>query len=439
MDKTNLPLIRPTGGPLPHDNPAHDFYEPEFKRIFRDLLTVRYAPGDAEHGLINGTMDFVFKALRDPKDRAQWEQIVRAAYRYLREDAHKGLRETCEAYVRIIDLIPDALNACVEGWTAAESQSAGDGRARAYLSLYKTICERLLTVIAAPVAVGFRHVYGLKDNRYTPKPDGRVNLSVLDDMENWIQAPSNLLKEGLDRHVRNAFAHERYKLLDNSRVELSDVDPKTGKVNWTEVWSHAQVEALCRRLWLTCVAIETALAMFGSNYSQLIRDRGWEPQDRLRAEPRFETTYDLMGHIASEMSMVRTNLSLEDKILRVELTTLPGGTNHVERKTIGDQGPVPIYEKRVRYLPAPIAVIAVEFLRAAAEYVPDADIFVASIKGHDGKPVGELQMDRAAFASPSEPTIEGISNVRALAKVDTLGDATMWVAQPLPMTPVRPT
>jgi hypothetical protein len=38
----------------------------------------------------------------------------------------------------------------------------GDAWIEALLSLYKTITEGLLTIIAAPVIAGFRHVYGLK-------------------------------------------------------------------------------------------------------------------------------------------------------------------------------------------------------------------------------------------------------------------------------------
>ena len=115
-------------------------------------------------------------------------------------------------------------------------------------------------------------------------------------MEDWSVAPSNLLKEGLNRHVRNAYAHQRYRILDDNVIEMWDETPQ-GKRTWgPKRLTFSEIQDLCDRLILTCMAITLALAIFGTNYQQLMIDRGWVPLDRVSPPLRFEELRQLVTH-----------------------------------------------------------------------------------------------------------------------------------------------
>ena len=94
---------------------------------------------------------------------------VRAAHHYLDQGALKRTRESCEAYVRIADAIPSAFNEVFRRRDAVD-RLMGDEWIEALLALYETTTEGLLTYLAAPVIVGFRHVYGVRDREFIPKP-----------------------------------------------------------------------------------------------------------------------------------------------------------------------------------------------------------------------------------------------------------------------------
>ena len=42
-------------------------------------------------------------------------------------------------------------------------------------------------------------------------------------------SPSRLAV-GLNQHVRNAYSHEYYRVLDHGRVSMHDVNPRSGKI-----------------------------------------------------------------------------------------------------------------------------------------------------------------------------------------------------------------
>ena len=73
---------------------------------------------------------------------------VRAAHHYLDRGALKRTRESCEAYVRIADAIPAALNDVMKKRDAVD-KLLGDEWIEALLALYKSMTEGLLTLIAA--------------------------------------------------------------------------------------------------------------------------------------------------------------------------------------------------------------------------------------------------------------------------------------------------
>jgi hypothetical protein len=310
----------------------------------------------------------------------------------------------------------------------------------ALLALYKSITEGLLTLLAAPVVVGFSHVHGIKDAAFTPKPDGRVDLKAIELMENWVAAPSNLLKEGLNKHVRNAYAHHRYRILDDGFVEMWD-ETRQGKVTWgPERWKFEAVEALCDRLLVTCSAITLALAIFGINYRKLITARGWRPSDLPKRPIRFEELRQLIQLYAAYNSFTVVSVERHNDELHMKLKTQPRGIDQTEQYLLGGPGGSRGYDKPVWYEHTLVAEIALGLLQRALCGEPGYVRYALQIANDDDVAVGTIAISSAALEKVQGPKGGSIDKDRQLAEVDTLGDAHMWVkieGPPQPLSRAR--
>ena len=418
-------------------NPIETIAIPELQRQFGDLLSVRADVGDYEYGMVASILGNLFLRNLDPAERQRFDRTVRAAHYYLDHGALKRTRESCEAYMRVVDAIPEAVNDVMRKRDEAE-KLLGDMWIEALLALYKSITEGLLTILAAPVLVGFSHVHGgIKDPAFVPKPDGRVDLKGIEIMENWLVAPSNLLKEGLNKHVRNAYAHQRYRILDDGLVEMWDED-RRGKLTWgPERWKFEAVEALCERLLVTCYAITLALAIFGINYRQLITARGWRPANLPKRPMRFEDMRQLIQMYATYNSFTVVSVERRNDDLHVKLKTQPRGIDQTEKILVGGPGGSRGYDKPVRYEHTLVGEIALGLLQRALTGEPGYARYALEIADEDGAAIGTFAITSAALEKVQGPKGGSIGKDRQLAEVDTLGDARMWVkieGSPQPMS-----
>jgi hypothetical protein len=407
-------------------NPFEAVAGVELQRQFGDLLSVRAKMSDLEYGLVASMLANIFALQLSREDRKRWEQTVRAAHYYLDQGALKRTREICQSYARINDHISGAFNEVFHKRDAID-KLMGDEWIEALLSLYKTTTEGLLTIIAAPVIVGFRHVYGIKNPAFNPKPDGRADLKAIELMEDWAAAPANLLKEGLNRHVRNAYAHHRYRILDDDVVEMWDETPQ-GKLTWgPERFAFSWVQDLCDRLILTCIAITLALAIFGTNYQQLMIDRSWVPSDRVTPPLRFEELRQLVTHYAEYNSFNVESTQKEKEELVVKLKTRPRGIDQTEKILLGGAGGARGYDRDVRYEQKLVAEIVLGVLQRTVKPSDGYSTCRVEVRDENNNALGELAISSSALMEVAGPKQNDLPRDRALASRDTLGDSMMWI------------
>jgi hypothetical protein len=406
-------------------NPLESIAIPELSRQFGDLLSIRAQVGDFEYGVVASILANVLLGKLPADERKRWERTVRAAHYYLDHGALKRTKESCEAYVRVVDSISPALNDVMKKRDATD-KLLGDDWIEALLALYKSMTEGLMTLIAAPVVVGFRHVYGVKDAAFTPKPDGRVNLNAIELMEDWTASPSNLLKEGLNKHVRNAYAHQRYRVLDDDLVEMWD-ETAQGKPTWgPERWSFSAVEALCDRLLTTCLAITLSLAIFGINYRKLINDRGWMPPNLREPKLRFDELHQLMELCAEYNSFNLISVKPQEKHLVIKLKTLSRGIDQKEQIMLGGPGGARAYELRVHYQEELVAPAVLGFLQRTVPQSEGFDRYRVEVCDPDEVAVGTFEIESTALSKVTGPKGNDLESDRALATTDSLGEAKMW-------------
>lgn len=416
-------------------NPFEPIAMGELQRNFGDLLSIRADVGDYEYGMVASITGNLLLANIGSSERERFERTVRAAHYYLDQGALKRTRESCEAYMRVADAIPDAMNDVQEKRDASENL-VGDPWIEALLALYKSMTEGLLTVIAAPVVVGFRHIHGIKEPVFNPKPDGRVDLKAIELMEEWSAVPSNLLKEGLNKHVRNAYAHQRYRILDDDLIEMWDQNPQ-GKLTWgPERWKFDAVEALCDKLQITCMAITLALAIFGINYRKLIIARKWTPADIPNRPMRFEALQRLVRAYAEYNSFKVLAFEKHEDELFILLQTERRGIDQTEEYLVGGPGGARGYQKPVNYVQVLVVEGALGLLQRA---LPDDQGYAryrVQVIDENGTPIGAVAITPTALAKVQGPKGRGIAVDRALAETDTLGDARMWVKVEGPVQPL---
>ncbi len=339
----------------------------------------------------------------------------------------KRARDVSEAYLRIVNEIPGALNRVQEKMGTAEETVDDDNRIEAFLDLYKTQYEGLMTLLAAPVVVGFALCYGSKAKEFSPKPNGRVDLKAVELMEKWMVNPSNRLKEGLNRHVRNSYAHERYRILDGKRVEMWDEDHR-GRRTWgPETWSLQQLEALCHRLNVTSSGVTLALALFGINYRKLITERGWVPQDIQTPPLRHEYLKRLTEQLAEYNSFDVTKCERDGKTFRIGLKTQYRGIDQDVEIMVGGDGWGRGYKKPVKYVQALVAEYALGIVQRLAPNIDDVEHFHVVVKNEQEGDIGELVISRDELSKLVGPRKGRIADDRRHAELDTLGDSQMWV------------
>lgn len=408
-------------------SPFEAFVFPEFKRKFGDLFSVRAEVGDYEYNMVVNIMSNLILLHLERDDRLHLERTVRAAHHYLDHGALKRPREVCESYLRVVNEIPGTLNRVMEKKSNADLMVDSDRRIEAFLDYYKSLYEGLMTLVVAPVVVGFALYCSSKSKEFRQKPNGRVNLRAIESMEKWIHYPSNRLKEGLNRHVRNAYAHERFRLLDGERFEMWDEDHH-GKRTWgPEVWPLASLEALSHRLYVTSLGVTLALMLFGINYRKLITDRGWILKDAQAPKLRLEEARRLFGLMAEYNGFDITRFEQDERVLRLTLVTQHRGIDQEVEILLGGEGWSRGYKKPVKYVQAFVIVQVFGVLQRVAHNIDDVDTFSVAVKNEESVDIGELVISRAALNNLQGPRNTKISEDRKQAEVDTLGESKMWV------------
>ena len=189
-----------------------------FTESFGDLFSVRGKITLFEKSLIEGAYEILWLDGLDETPNASWKQTVRAAFRIIDNGALNEPQLVWESYISIVNDIVPLLQKCFERRRFFKQKATDDDLIEGLLSSYKSIYEGLLPTILAPSIYAFGLINDPNEKSFKPKHDGRISFSALKKMERWVRPPHNRLAIGLNNHVRNAYSHERYRILDGERT-----------------------------------------------------------------------------------------------------------------------------------------------------------------------------------------------------------------------------
>jgi hypothetical protein len=262
----------------PHHSPIVLLAFSQFQREFADLINANALITDFSRALIDGIFENVMWFDRTVIDYREFIRTARAAYHFIFEGNKTKPKEIAQQYSLIIDNIIPALNTAGLALNEAKSVPAEnqDDKIRKYLNSYKVMYEGLLSFICGPVIYAFGISKHTKNKVFVPDENGKISFKCLFEMEKLLIYSENRLVRGLNNHIRNAYAHENYKILDDGNVELWDPNPYKPKKPWgPEVWSLKKLIHLNNELWINALGIICALILYDINNRELATRLGW--------------------------------------------------------------------------------------------------------------------------------------------------------------------
>ncbi len=207
-----------------------------FTEEFGDLVSVRAEITPFERSLIEGAYELLWLDTFDRAARVSWAQTLRAAFRILDNGALKEPQLVWESYIRVVNELVPSLRSSFEKRRSLKAKNVdNDALIESQLNSYKSVYEGLLPLIFAPVVHAFGVANDPEEKAFLPRQDGRINLLAIRKMEKWVRPPQNRLAVGLNQHVRNAYSHEYYRVLDHGRVSMRDVNPRN-RMRFGAVW-----------------------------------------------------------------------------------------------------------------------------------------------------------------------------------------------------------
>jgi hypothetical protein len=336
-----------------------------------------------------------------------------------------NLEAVASAFIVNSDRVPRQMNRTWDLYQQARDRDSVDQKLDTYLRLYQMMYEGLAPALLAPVIVGMGVSAGSKPSQFRLDEDGRVKLSALSEIQYYSQFPSKQLSIGLHRHLRNAFAHHRYRVLDGAKVELWDVDPRTGQHSWgPETWSLDKLQEACDTLWRNCLGLVYALALFSLNHRRVIEQAGvfsriHPASDPVRAEElRATTTYlaKIRGFDVNTFTFSAGNLSMQ------LLTHRRGVDQESELFMRGPQG-VAKYSVAMHHDDLPLIEQLVGLLQEVEHELGDPFAFRVAVTSPDGTDYGVLSGETKVIPEKRIPLTE----LRPRFKQDTIADVNIPV------------
>jgi hypothetical protein len=395
-----------------------------FRQSFGDLLSVQALITPFTEYLIKGTFENIMWFGRTKHDYENFERTARSAYYFLEQGSHIKHKDVAQKFALIIDRVILAINSSGHAGSEAKKvpKDDADTRIKQYLEYYKVMYERLMPLICAPVVYAFGITKNVQDKDFIPKSDGKIKLRALSKMEKIFVYQDNRLAIGLNSHVRNAYAHENYTILDDAKVELWDQ-------SWgPEVWSLDQLIELCDKLWVNALGITCALAIYDINNRKIVTERGWVVSIKLPKLRREEiktvidTNSNELGFYLKDCSGLSNNLSLT-------LSTKPKGIDQESKLYLGYENYVELFKIPTWYEEKRVIDQLIIMLYRLIPYFDSKSKVSIKVISWDDKSLGVLKTDFSTLIGLQLMAFnpKTVENIRHLFKVDTLADCTTFV------------
>jgi hypothetical protein len=411
-------------------SPFQQLAVPEFLRTFDDLLSPTAELSWFERLLIQRTYDLVVLGHYERDELKAIENTSRVAYKILQDGASRSFEAVVAPFIFNIERVTRSLN---RGWRSrrdAFETANSEKRLLALLSFYKTLYEGIMPVLFAPIIVSMAIAGGKRTAKaYKIDQEGKAKLSQLQQIQYEWTSQKKQLAQGLNSHLRNSYSHECYRFLDGDRVELWDIDPRTGNYSWGPlVYTEDMLVEECEALWRNALGVVNAWALFSVNNRKIIDQGKYCDSLPIARDPlRIEEIEDLCKVVLSERGLDIISLEIADEQLILKLRCQLRGVDQDSEMFIQSGDRVRKFIVRMKYYEVPIIEQLMGAFQINRHQIRQEFEFTATVLSVENATSGEVRGHTRQFQKYEGKKLPIISKFRKELLVDTLGSATTWM------------
>jgi len=397
---------------------------PQFHDSFDDLLGVQAFITPFSRLLLETIFERIMWFGRTKHDYNVFERTARVAYHFLENGSKANHKAVAKQFYAVINEVVPALNDSCRAQIEADQipKDNADDRIEKYLTYYKAMYEGLLPFICAPVVYAFGIAKNIKNKAFSPGINGKIDLHTISKMNKWLVYSENRLAIGLNSHVRNAYAHNNYRILDDAKVELWDRD-------WgPEIWQLDQLIQLCDQLWVNALGITCALVLYDINNNWIVGARGWVSPTKAPHLRRQELKSAIEA-IADELGFYLEKVEALSNGVSITLSTKPKGIDQEGKLYMGYKSHTDFFKIPVRYEEKRVIDQLMIMLHHLIPYFETQNEVSINVVSWDDVSLGSLITDFCTFISLQleDTKPETVDAIRYVFKTDTLGDCVTFV------------
>lgn len=408
---------------------------PEFLRTFRDLLLPTAEFTQFEQGLVEGTYELVVLGHYDADQLKAVENTTRVAYRIMQDGAYRDFEAVVGPYLFNIERVTRSLN---RGWRArkeALEEPNADERILRLLSFYKTLYEGIMPVLFAPIIAAMATAGGKKAAKtYKIDREGKASLSQLKRIQYEWSSQKKQLAQGLNNHLRNSYAHECYRILDAEKVDLWDIDPRSGNYSWGPVkYTEEMIAEECEALWRNVLGLIHGWALFSINNRKFIDQGKYYESTPIAHDPlRIEEIRDLVEVVVSGRGFKLTYCQYQDDQLILKVRCQQKGIDQDSEMFMKSGINVRKFIIKMKYFESPIVEQLLGAFQILRYQMQQEFEFTATIFDTNDSHIGEIRGHTRLFKDYDGKRLPPIDEFRRKLFVDTVGRATTWMLDESP-------
>jgi hypothetical protein len=408
----------------------------EYLRTFEDLLLSTAEVSQFERDLIEATYELIVLGHYKGDQLKEIETTSRVAYKILQDGASRSFEAVIAPFVFNIERVSRSLN---RGWRSrkeAFEEPDGEKRVLTFLSFYKTLYEGIMPVLFAPIIASMAIAGGkIKTAKaYRIDQEGKASLSQLERVQYEWTSQKKQLAQGLNSHLRNSYAHECFRLLDGGRIELWDIDPRTGNYSWGPLtYTEDMFIGECETLWRNALGVVDAWALFSINNRKII-DQGkyYDSLPIARDSLRTEEIKELSEVVLSERGLDIISFQFEDEQMILKLRCQLKGVDQDSEIFMQSGHSVRKFIVRMKYHEVPIIEQLMGAFQIIRYQIRQDFEFMAIVLSVENANIGEVRGHTREFQKYEGKKLPSISEFRKELLVDTLGRSTTWMLDEAP-------
>lgn len=302
----------------------------QFHRSFHDLIHIQAFMPPFSRSLLENIFEMIMWFGRTKDDYENFEWTARVAYNLLENGSQVKHESVAKQFYAVINRVIPAINISRQAQAEANQvpEDNADARIEKYLTYYKVMYEVLLPLVCAPVIYAFGITKNIRDKAFRPSIDGKIDLNTISKMNKWLAYTENRLAIGLNSHLRNAYAHNNYRILDDAQVELWDR-------SWgPEIWHLDKLIKICNQLWVNALGITCGLVLYDINNRRIVESRRWVSLTRT-PRLRCQELHAVIESIADEVGFYLEKVETLPNRVSITLSTKSKGIDQESELYMG--------------------------------------------------------------------------------------------------------